>query len=1041
MTRWPNRVFAFALALGVCFPPPAAAQLNWRYFSHATDGLEPDYATYLSFSPRGNLLIRYRDQPNLTRLNGYTSESIPGPPVTGTLPQAFRVYESVTGQLWTLDAEGVQWRDSETWQRAVVPEIRDEIRTQALRAARPIPLLPAEHNRLFILLSDRLLKFDALTRQTYVMKDSGSVGLGRFLDLLPARDGGFWITAERGLARVPAPPGRPDQITGKTAWETHPVPDELGAKNLQRPFEDGAGGLRMLAEDRSGLSRVWLRFQRGGWTADPLPRSVIKLAWPTADGKAWGLEPSRLQQWSPPDTELRDMDDLGVRPWGGSDALVETNGAFWVSTQDGVWRYAPASWRPPADAPEINEAVADILESSDGSLWFLGAENLWRLRAGAWEPFPRPGASGQANPPAGRLGEFASGRLSVSAPDGVTILDPASGRFDPLLGPGGQPVRWLGAPGGEHWFVETGPNGDQQLARYDGVAWTASAVPQPDGPLGRWTTLMRTAGGGLWLGGSAGAAHFDSNAWRYFLVAAGSIPGGVTAFADRGGDTIWALANDRLYAFSGQTWALLDTGHGRVNDLTLLADGTVWLATENGLVQHSQKYQTQWIALGAEEGVPTEVRVLRQAADGRLWLGHDRGVSRYHPEVDPEAPQTYFVDRPANQLFYGHEMISVAFEARDRWRATSPERLLYSYRIDDGPWQFSATKRVSFPAGGLSTGQHRVDVVAMDRHLNRDPTPASWVFTVIVPWYQDAQVVGIVLLAAAVALVFAGLAVNRHRRLVRSYAEIGRIVEERTRQLEVANRSLAHAEKMRSLGTLAAGVAHDFNSILSIIRGSIQIIEAHPENLEKRLTRISRIKSMVEQGSTLVNAMRGFSRADDLKLVLEDVSAVVEEAVRLAGDRLPPEVEVKLDITPGLPPVHGSRELLQQMLLNLMFNALDAMEGRGSLTLRCHREHHLPEHWVLLPARAKEYVAVSVEDSGCGISPDQLSRIFEPFFTTKAFSTRHGTGLGLSMVYEFCKELGYGLNVRSALNQGTTFNIVIPVCENPSDAAPGLNPP
>jgi two-component system, cell cycle sensor histidine kinase and response regulator CckA len=82
---------------------------------------------------------------------------------------------------------------------------------------------------------------------------------------------------------------------------------------------------------------------------------------------------------------------------------------------------------------------------------------------------------------------------------------------------------------------------------------------------------------------------------------------------------------------------------------------------------------------------------------------------------------------------------------------------------------------------------------------------------------------------------------------------------------------------------------------------------------------------------------------------------------------------------------------------------------------------------VLAPAAAGEYLSVSVEDSGSGISPENLSRIFEPFFTTKAFSNRHGTGLGLSMVYEYCKELGYGLQVRSELRRGTAFSIVIPV--------------
>jgi signal transduction histidine kinase len=270
-------------------------------------------------------------------------------------------------------------------------------------------------------------------------------------------------------------------------------------------------------------------------------------------------------------------------------------------------------------------------------------------------------------------------------------------------------------------------------------------------------------------------------------------------------------------------------------------------------------------------------------------------------------------------------------------------------------------------------------------------------------------------------------------RLKRSYAEIEKIVEERTLQLKVANQELAHSEKMRSLGTLAAGVAHDFNSILSIIRGSVQIIEANPDNREKIRTRVDRIKSMVEQGSTLVKSMLGFSRADDAGLALNDVDDVVEGAADLLGDRLPEEISIRVDASRNLPPVRGNRELLQQIIVNLVLNAVDAMDGKGTLVLRCHHAHQLPDNWVLQPSDARDYVAVTVEDNGCGITAENLSRIFEPFFTTKAFSTRHGTGLGLSMVYEFCKELGYGLNVRSELNRGTSFNIIIPVLEKKTD--------
>jgi signal transduction histidine kinase len=111
----------------------------------------------------------------------------------------------------------------------------------------------------------------------------------------------------------------------------------------------------------------------------------------------------------------------------------------------------------------------------------------------------------------------------------------------------------------------------------------------------------------------------------------------------------------------------------------------------------------------------------------------------------------------------------------------------------------------------------------------------------------------------------------------------------------------------------------------------------------------------------------------------------------------------------------------------LLFNAADALGGQGEIRLRAERYQALPADLVLAPAPAPQYVAIHVQDAGQGIAPEILPRIFEPFFTTKALSTRHGTGLGLTMVYEIAKELGFGLQVESAVGQGTVFTLLLPV--------------
>ena len=328
----------------------------------------------------------------------------------------------------------------------------------------------------------------------------------------------------------------------------------------------------------------------------------------------------------------------------------------------------------------------------------------------------------------------------------------------------------------------------------------------------------------------------------------------------------------------------------------------------------------------------------------------------------------------------------------------------------------------------------------MDRNWNISVLPSAFEFTVMMPWFRDPRLIAISVLGVVVTLFFAGLAFNRHRRLVRSYAEVERIVTQRTRELEVANRELLHSQKMKALGTLAAGVAHDFNNILSIIKGSAQIIEGNLGNQDKVRTRVERIKTMVDQGASIVRAMLGYSRADKQAADL-DLNQLVTETIRLLGDRFLNRLNLTFEPTPELPGVRGSPELIQQILLNLIFNAADAIEATGDLTLRTGRMASAPAALVLHPAPAPGYVTVTVTDSGSGIPPEIVPRIFEPFFTTKSMSTQPGTGLGLSMVFEFAKDMGYGLDVDSELGKGTTFTVLVPVPDSGEPAGANLKPP
>jgi len=233
---------------------------------------------------------------------------------------------------------------------------------------------------------------------------------------------------------------------------------------------------------------------------------------------------------------------------------------------------------------------------------------------------------------------------------------------------------------------------------------------------------------------------------------------------------------------------------------------------------------------------------------------------------------------------------------------------------------------------------------------------------------------------------------------------------------------------MKALGTLAAGIAHDFNNILSIIRGSAQIIESNIEDHEKIQTRVQRIQTVVEQGSGIVRSLLGLGKLNEKELVYCNPADLAEASVRLLADRFSKDITTQFNRAPKIPETSCAADVLQQMLINLLLNAADALVNvPGEISVSVDQSDTPPAEVVLTPASARSYVTIAVADTGAGISPEVLPRIFEPFYTTKAFSSRRGTGLGLSMVYELAKGLEYGLTVESQLGKGSIFTIIVPV--------------
>jgi len=265
------------------------------------------------------------------------------------------------------------------------------------------------------------------------------------------------------------------------------------------------------------------------------------------------------------------------------------------------------------------------------------------------------------------------------------------------------------------------------------------------------------------------------------------------------------------------------------------------------------------------------------------------------------------------------------------------------------------------------------------------------------------------------------------------------IAQDITEQIKLQNQ-LQQARKMEAVGQLAAGVAHDFNNILTVVQGNASLLLASKPPESEDAKPLQSICAAADRASRLVRQLLTFSRRQPVELRpinLRDTLATVWDILpRILTER----VKVTLHAPPNLPDISADGAMLETLIMNLAFNARDAMPEGGQLSIIAEA--------VELPAagagsnpeaRAGQFVRLTVSDTGTGISPEDLPRIFDPFFTTKPVGK--GTGLGLATVYGIAQQHHGWVEVRSEVGVGTTFLVFIPALLAASPPQPAAKPP
>jgi signal transduction histidine kinase/ligand-binding sensor domain-containing protein/CheY-like chemotaxis protein len=877
-----------------------------------------------------------------------------------------------------------------------------------------------------------------VTRYRHDPRDAASLAINAVHTLMPDGARGLWIGTENGgldyldyatqrFTHHRFDPNNPSGLNNNSVWSMLQDPSGslwvgtfAGGVNISRPNGDAIRSYRSVAGNPTSLSynsvmafledsrgRLWVATDGGGLNrfdraTGAFTRYTTKSSTLNSDAvlsltedrfgmiwlATWAGGVSRFDPATGRFTAFTPQNS-GIADWHTFSVHADRAGRIWVGTfQSGLQSVDPQTgvFSKPILLGQRDESQIRVLtELRDGALLVGTTTSGTRIGNGLVEVNPRTGritrypvgARGISSLVVNAIVESEPGVVWIGTSNGLDRLDRRTGRIEHYTQADGLPgvtVNGIVADGtGKLWI-----SGDQGVARFDPIARRGKHLTVADGLQGsefNFTSSYRTADGKIWFGGSQG-----------FNV----------------------ITPQRL------------TENRHVPPIVLTG---------------FQLYNKP-VAIGAEDS-PLRQNITETK---RLVLRHDQGVFTLEfAALDFSAPEK-------NRYAYKLEGLDAEWNDIGEKRVAAYTHLppgAYTFRVrganNDGVWNERGTS---------------IDIVV------RPPFWATW-------WFRGA--VALMVLAFVMAIVRNAQRRHRHLELmneqlalaserdresqqylegnvldilgamqrfsagdysvalrVQSDDAIGKlrsgfnsVVADRKR----AEEELRQSQKMEAVGRLAGGVAHDFNNLLTVIKGNAELGLADIDSKEAVKEELEEIERAAERASSLTRQLLAFSRKQILKPRTLSLNEMVTDISRMLRRTVGEDIDLKLVLDPELGTVRADPGQLEQVLLNLVVNARDAMPRGGELRIET-RNVSAAEVEGFTDAERVPHVAIVVADTGTGMAPGVRDRVFEPFFTTK--EQGKGTGLGLSTVYGSVKQSGGFVRVESEEGQGSTFTVYLP---------------
>lgn len=1014
----------------VFFPFSLLAQISpieqkfWRKIPTSIVN-ESENVRFVAQGFRDRVWITYNDSDDVAGTEGYGFQTL-------TVPSGWRrrIHESRTGQLWTSNPREILLYRNGSWL-----SFNHSTSTASSTNDAPYPIigvLPSEFNHVLVLKSNQLEERDVLSNNSRILINSATSQIGAFIDIRLARDQGAWILGEKGVIKVAAPLRN---LRRKFISKIYPLPDAFDHILTSSTLE--------IDLDQLLVHGSMTSFEEG---KPPVKSSQLLML----HENQWSVINDNFQNWhdflsmntreellnaqsskTAPALNLKDFPDAQI-----NDIAILQDGNWLVATDQGLFKECDSLWNlysrnTVLSILSFNESDQSFmaLTQSGVSRISLKSDNITHLlewpKITIGDITPNKDIKLRKLPNNNFLilhGHTASHLNLDSFEWQIINMPPASQNskttFQSLNKSGEFTWLWIDNDTASATYSLRGLNEQNSpaiLAELPGFVIDQTPISE----------MARSDTQKIWLSIREGLAHFNNQEWEFFSYADNN-------FSSQVHDILLPNRGNPLFATDSGIIEFTGTSFNQ----SLLSDAPIIqaLQTENGnlwAISHNTIFrflESTWIPLSITPYPDIQLFSIFEDQRNQLWLSTDQGIFSFSPAADYAPPDSFIPFKPNELVPDRSGTVAVSLHGIDKWRHSLDEDLFFSYKLDSDDWS-GFQKNNSILLRNLSEGEHSLLVRAMDINGNIDQSPEQWDFSISIPWHYDSRFVISTIITALSTFFLIWMAIDRHLNLQRSYRNVEKMVRERTLQLEKANEQLLMHKKMRAMGALASGIAHDFNSILSIVQGSAQIIKSNLHNPPKIEKRLDRIETVVRQGTTLVRAMLGFAKDKKLQLSTIHVEDVVSATLEILNDKLPSDIHIQFQAEPNLPDAQGNAEYLQQILVNLLLNAFDALDNNGTIKIHISTTPPKPDIInirALKPAESQAYIYLIITDYGSGIHSDNIDRIFEPFFTTKALSTKKGTGLGLAMVYELAQQMHFGISVGSQPNNFTLFSIQIP---------------